>query len=88
FDGSAAIPALQPNHSYFWCVEEWRLEESGPRTSVWTAHHTRGRFAVYGDWPETPPALPGMLAYTSYHWDLGSAWEWGMSSVMQYHNDP
>ncbi len=59
---------LQPNHSYFWSIDAWRPEDvfaSDPRVEIWTSQWTRARFTLYGDWPETPPTLPGKIVYNA-----------------------
>ncbi len=69
--GTSAVytgPPLQPNHSYFWRVDSWSPDDdrvTDPRVSIWTAQHTHGRFTLYGDWPETPPTLPGKIVYNA-----------------------
>jgi len=97
-DGTATQPELQPNHTYNWQIETWHAIDnrvSDPRVELWGMQQTGGRFAVYGAWEGTPPALPGKLVYGSYSWpywgptsfandvlDAGTGW------LMQYNPDP
>ncbi len=85
FDDSALREQLEPNRSYFWVVNSGYVEDdrvSDPRVWVYAAQDTRGRFTVYGDWPELPPALPGNLAYTA------ASGDWAYASSAAYTIDP
>lgn len=94
FDATALSPELLLNHSYFWTVEAWHPDDdhiSDPRVGIWTAQHTGGRFAVYGDWPETPPTLPGKIAHSLCLWGYNTGvWppDWGTGATMGYGTDP
>ncbi len=95
-------PPLNPNHTYLWLVDSWSPEDNrvtDSRVSIWTAQYTQGRFTLYGDWPETPPTLPGKIAYgvcvtvppeldNVFWWWDGGTWGMGMTSIMGYNTDP
>lgn len=93
FDGSALQPDLLPNHSYFWRVEAWRMLDDhsrDPKVAFCDVQMGEGRFAVYGAWEGTPPALTGRLMYEvcSDGWGLTTPFYLGSVWVMEYGTDP
>ncbi len=91
FDGSASQAALEPNHTYLWTLHSSRPEDdrvTDARVSIWTTQRTRSRFAVYGAWADTPPDLPGKLAYTTCLWaEDGYEWASSTTSVLAHDAD-
>ena len=90
FDHTATQAELQANHSCFWSVESSYPDDdrvSDPRVAIYTVQYTRGRFTVYGAWPEMPPELEGQFVY-SICFSAYDGWNWGMSSIMGYNRDP
>jgi hypothetical protein len=65
-DGRAASPSLVSGRMYTWAADAAHpVEVSGqdPRVQVSVCVGVWGEFAVYQDWPERPPSLPGKLVY-------------------------
>jgi len=77
---------LKPNRSYLmWLGSLWREEigSSDPRVELWIGHRTWSRFTVYGEWPATPPNLPGKLVYTQFYHPFARR-----PAIMQYNTSP
>jgi len=65
-DGKAELPALTPGHLYGCGVRATRPAEipsADARLKVYACAQVYAEFAIYQEWPERPPRLPGKLVY-------------------------